>query len=76
MVYQMALQSELTFALLTFIGLLLMFWSVDPKDIVGSVKSKNIIPANVVFGISILARITGSFMLGFTGILFLKKIIA
>jgi len=43
---------------------------------VKSVQSKFILPATIVFGISILARSTGFLMIGFTGILFLKKIVS
>lgn len=53
-----------------------MYWNVNYSDIVNTVRSKYIIPANIVFGISLLARSTGFLMLGLTGILFLKKIVA
>ncbi len=53
-----------------------MFWRVKESEIVSSVHSKNIIPANIVFGLSILARSTGSIMFMFTGVMFVKKTIA
>jgi len=53
-----------------------MFWRVQPSDLASSVHSKYILPATIVFGISILARSTGFLMIGFTGILFLKKIVS
>eukprot|EP00347_Sterkiella_histriomuscorum_P000880 403374170 len=76
MVYQLALQSELTFAFFTFLGLWIMYRKVKPINQVETVHSKHIMPATFVFGISILARSTGFLMLGFTGLVFLKKTFA
>lgn len=53
-----------------------MHWKVQPTNLVASIKSKYVMPATILFGISILARSTGFLMIGFTGIIFLKKTVA
>lgn len=52
-----------------------MYRNVDPTNIIKTVQSNNIIPATLIFGVSILARSTGLIMFGFTLTLFLKKIV-
>lgn len=50
-----------------------MFWKTKERD--WNVKSKYIIPANIVFVINVLTRLQGVFFLGITGIVYLKKIV-
>ena len=61
---------------MTFLGLLIMYWKVNPSDVVHSVRSKYIIPANFIFGVNVLCRAQGLLMLGFSGMIMLKKIIS
>lgn len=74
LVYQLALQSELTFDFLTFLGLLIIYSTVQQDNISGSVRSHQIIVANILFGVSILARSTGALFFLFVSLLFIKKV--
>lgn len=53
-----------------------MYWNVDPRDVVRSVRSKSIMPANFIFGLNVLTRMQGVLMLAFSGMLMVRKIIA
>ena len=53
-----------------------MYWSVDPSDVVHTVRSKNIMPASMIFGLNVLCRVQGLLMLGFQGMIMVKKIVA
>jgi len=75
MVYSIALYSEPTFNFLALCGLNILFKDVDHDNISNSVKSKNIIPATIIFGIATLCRSTGLLLAIFTFLALLKKIV-
>lgn len=75
MIYQISLYSEPTFNFLAFLGLYVLYNNVDASNLVCSVKSKNIIPATMIFGIATLCRSTGLYLAIFTFMIMLNKIV-
>lgn len=76
LVYTMALQSEATFVFLTLAGLMAAYWRADPAGITKTVRSKNILPASFIWGLNVLTRAQGLLMLGFSGMIMLKKVVS
>jgi len=76
LVYQLALQSETTYTCLTLIGLLIMYYRVNPQSLVDSVPLHRILAGTFVFGANVLTRAQGLLMLPFVGMVLVKKIIA
>lgn len=74
-IYSVALYSEQTFNFLTFLGLYIFYYNVEPKNISFSVKSHSIITSTIVFGISTLCRSTGILMTFFIVVVFAKKLV-
>lgn len=76
LVYNLALQTEVTYTFLTLLGLLIAYRKVQPQNTIWSVQCNSIIPANFLWGLNVLTRAQGLLMLGFSGQLMLKKIIS
>ncbi|TNV72970.1 hypothetical protein FGO68_gene1081 [Halteria grandinella] len=74
LVYNLALQTEVTYTFLTLLGLLLAYRKVQPHQTVKSVQCNSLIPANFIWGLNVLTRAQGLLMLGFSGQVMLKKI--
>ncbi len=75
MVYQLGLQTETTFTFLSVLGMLIMYYRVDPNNLTNTLRSKNIIAAAFVFGLNVLCRAQGLLFLGFQGQIMVKKIL-
>jgi hypothetical protein len=56
LVYNMALQTEVTYTFLTLLGLLIAYRKVQPQNMVKSVQCNSIIPANFLWGLNVLTR--------------------
>lgn len=67
LVYNLALQTEVTYTFLTLLGLLIAYRKVQPQSTVRSVQCNSIIPANFFWGLNVLTRAQGLLMLGFSG---------
>ena len=60
---------------MTVLGLLILYWGVDPTNVIKSISTSRIISASFVFGISVLCRAQGLVFLGFLGMLMVRKLI-
>jgi hypothetical protein len=56
LVYQLALQSESTYTCLTLLGLLIIYYKVNPQSLVDTVPCHKVLAGTFLFGANVLTR--------------------